>query len=361
MKNNKIYLGVIFAFFLIFLSCEQEKDVLPNDDVTEDLMSGPPYTDDDTLMPRLDPKDIDHNSLEEYPAIVLHTIWREFYFCDSTGVFPAGYSTNWKPFLEERLIDLYPTQAYTGCVSDYDDTYNEFKDSFYVNIGNFLLWQDYWGYTRIDTVDSAHNFTTKWAEFKLMDFTSEERSEWNYIDSSAISNVIHTGTEMQNIISLYGGDLWHKKRKVVSTLMIAAAIMGGGYIAYRAYRARKVAIEEATDRYNSTSDNHNIYRHILASCALRKWCGFFTSYMIGSMKEHLDYFTGSNNEGETFQDRKNNYVGVLFRYGIVGDGWRRAQWADNTETFISNTNNALNTGWRNNNPTYWQAWRTTHT
>ena len=265
----------------------------------------------------------DNDLIEEYDILafdaqVIHVIHREYLISNPNKVLKSDLvgDTNYINHLENRLITMYPTEAYVGMIED--------NDSVLFNLlSNAPTYVDTLEFTESDTIPTLN------MEADILAMDSTDSFLWNqYEDLASGFSTGHPATyeDIMNInqsgktAGIFGLVL---KFPVAS----ASAVVGVAWISWRAIQCKNRAEDKAEEFYPnlySGDTKRDAFRHITWQMLTRRYCGKTTAWILGGIKESS---LMSNNTCTAKQmDLHNNLIGRAKKYSDFRDFWGTSPW-----------------------------------
>ncbi|MGB0431957.1 MAG: DUF6973 domain-containing protein [Bacteroidia bacterium] len=342
MKNSLIYFALL-GFLLC--SCIDEGF----DPVNGENPLNPPSTD---TIPPDDP--IYQSSVPLFSILTYHLIWREYDLLSING------SPTWHDYLEARLIELYPENAYVGMVQ-------EDLNNFSIFLADFELYtQDWIDYELAigtpldsisDTTDNLHSFVSLADEISYLDMSGQEVLKRNYYDSLVLNDTI-TRSRLDSLVDDLDSAVWKKK---ASKGKIAAYVALGAVspkTLFRVIVAEQRTYQKTDYYYNqgkngAVGEKSDAFKHIFVSMQLRNYCGRVWATIIMSGYEKIEK-NGTAHERQ--MDLHNNKIGRHTKYSHFNLGTSWNTWANRTRTWINATHssgtskNGIDVDWENSTP-----------
>lgn len=311
------------------------------------------------------PPEVVKSKLPKFPAEVLYVVGREYETIkDGTSMKAARQKMNGKianinemtlnRYVEDRLTELYPEEAYVGIANDMVaeglqtiDQYQDYLDrlsAYELSIGI---------YVEPEPVTPA--FTTVEDEIELMNMTPDEEISFRRLNQLAISSDFATIDDFDNII--YNSKSNDGKNKVTQVawgwISAAGIVTLGVYTVARTLICKKRAENKQNEFYGGTGivlnsgTQNDAFKHIYVSMMLRRYLTELMSWAV------MDFYwenTSENKPCDKYMDLHNNYVGrhtkySTFRGSFWSDMHKWELWGARVRDFVNTTSNSVKKTW----------------
>ncbi|MEW5927646.1 MAG: hypothetical protein AB1941_09180 [Gemmatimonadota bacterium] len=344
-----------------------------------------------------------------YPAAVVYILYREYLHKNPGLTTLSPEDKHYQQYLERRLRQLYPTKGYPGMMRDAVDemrrqrlawkAYREEYDAWIQSISP--LCNDGYdpntgepctttgdGTTSDPTVDSSWDgqdehevppdemIPTLQMEIDTLQMTQPEIDQLYYQESLADGSFFFSREEL--IVTSTGqkatiddliraaGDGWMPPGNggqgevvvQVNPAIIAAVLVTGAVIGWKAYRVKQAA-DRANEKSNEyfgqfaySSTKRDAHRHIFLNVQMRRHVGSYLTKWITDNHEA----EGNNPPGDLAMDYHNNDIGrevkyKNFRGHWLWDRWDWKEWAEKVRNYINTpTNEEYIAEWKTSRP-----------
>ena len=289
--------------------------------------------------------------LPQFPLEVLYVIAKEYELAESgesektyyNGIEIAQYT---KPqYVEQRLLELFPTVAYEGVVAD-AQALNETLEAAYADyLDQTMEWQK----MRNDSTifwDEQHEFVSDSDEIQFMQMTSAEVNLMNQYNQLAALQQFAT---LKDIYSVAGQSESFKAASFNWVAFGCVAVAVGAYTFLRALICANRAYSKAEYYYGELKSGKpsDAFKHMAVSMMLRRYLTQPMSYLI------MDVYyenAGHNAPCSKHMDIHNNYVGrctkySLFRGAYFSDMYKWELWLQRIKTFVDDSSNGVFMNW----------------
>jgi hypothetical protein len=335
-----------------------------------------------------------------YPASVIYILYREYLHKNPGLTTLSPEDKHYQQYLERRLRQLYPTKGYSGMMQDaveemrqyrlawkvYEEEYDAWvqaispfcNDGVDPNTGEPCNVPEAGGGTSSDpTVDGSWDgqeehvvppdemIPTLQMEIDTLQMNQPEIDRLYYQESLANGSFFFSREEL--IVSSTGqkatiddliraaGDGWMPPGTgaaqgevviQVNSPIVAAILVGGAVIGWKAYR-----VKQAADRANAKSNEYfgslaysstkrDAHRHIFWNMQMRRHVGSYLAKWIADNHEAQ----GNNSPSDLAMDYHNNDIGREVRYKNfrghwLWDRWDWKEWAEKVRNYVNTTSN----------------------
>jgi hypothetical protein len=350
MKLKHILLLGIAVMFTMH-ACTEEPFENPEIEISND----PPPPD---TIPPDEPEFV--SSVPTYPILTFHILQREYYYLEENEFTETNGYISWPDYLEMRLIQLYPENAYTGMVQEDIANYNTYKTAF----DQYTLdWIDYEVAIGIpldsisDTTENIHPFVSKEDEVAYLDMSFEEVLKWNYYDSLVLNDTItRNGLDTLNDKEV---NLTYKRlsKKDLAYIALFTATPITNYMAFRILQSEKRTKKKVDEFYGQGPNGaagqiSDAFKHVYMSLLLRRNLGrsFAAIFTYG-----YEYIERNNDEWERQMDFHNNKIGRHTKYRDLKTSGNWEDWATSVKNWINkgssgNRKNGVDMDWETSQP-----------
>jgi hypothetical protein len=283
-------------------------------------------------------------SFPTFTTFAVHILEREFLnqkALDSERV----ATLNLNEYIEARLLELYPDQAYEGMMDYYSDLQEQYILEYELYLQEEAIYDASIG-IEPDVEDEIVPFTTLEAEIEYSALSEEEVDLFLQLEEIALMDPPADIVVLDSLLNADGGRL---AQQVISLSTFMLIIGNVPYTAFRLLLARKRAESKTEEFYNNNSkpgQKGDAFRHMFLSMYLKRYLGRSMASYIMHMYELYTYAKGENNPPNMFMDLHNNYIGYRSKYGYfrartVWDLHRYWVWASRVRSYVNHSTNGV--------------------
>ena len=280
--------------------------------------------------------------LPTFPLHYLYIIVREYEYSKQTN----SFNPNKAEYIENRLIELFPSKAYKGIYNDalyeansYLQNYNDYSES-------VVSFNESMGILDSSFIDDEYRpFTSYDDEILYLQLSDEEIQSFDVLDAIALAYL--NKNQLDSVFSM-PNRFWTNGISATPFVIPLAFIVK--YSIFRIMQS-KMRAEIKTEHFYYDELAHgsksDAFRHIFVSMHLRRYLGRAGSSMVMSSYEYLN---PNPNDRDKYMDLHNNVIGRATKYWTFRGSYLKNRydwelWAHNTKKFIDNTNNGVNMDW----------------
>lgn len=342
MKSSILHIKLVFliaACLPVLVSCNKtpnSNDWFETDDS---------FWDSEPIPPSL------RCDLPIFPFEALYVVAKEYELFESglsakttyKGVPMSAYTKG--EYMELRLIDLFPNEAYEGMVAE--------SQSFYDNacaLYNDYLNQDYeWSKARNDSTiawNEEHPYVSDDDEILFMQMTDSEVEVMHYYNQIAANEQF---ASLKDVYSATGTQSNFKAASYGVLTFGCVAIALGSYTFLRALNCSSRTYERVEYYYGETNTGEvsDAFKHITVSVLLRRYLTKPMAYLIMDVFYETMHPTPIN---RSTMDKHNNVIGrntkySLFRGAFFADMFNWKLWVSRVKTFVDDSENGVFVNW----------------
>lgn len=305
------------------------------------------------------------SKLPSFPAEVLFVLGREYETIkDGTSEKISAQKINsvisnidkmtLNQYVENRLIELYPEEAYVGLASDMEVEGLQTIEVYENYLAQLKLYELSIGIVT-DTEPPTPEFTSIENEIELMSMTQEEEISYRRLNSLAIKSDFATLDDFNDILynTRYSSGNQKVSQAVWGWITAAGIVVLGTYAVIRAKICRERAEKKQIEFYggpgitlNSGTQN-DAFRHIYVSMMLRRYLTEPFAWAI------MDLYWENANENkpcDKYMDLHNNYLGRHSKYWTFRGKWLSDMydwklWGERVKTFVNTSTNSSKKIW----------------
>lgn len=286
--------------------------------------------------------------LPKFPAVAIHIIERE-YALHSNKPNGRTLGLTLDEYLEQRLLELFPDQAYAGMIEETRATigllteeYNQYvieRNAYETSIGADVV-----------EADEYVPFTTLDAEIVLTEMTQDEIDLFQELESFASADEPIDLETMQSITENPNG-------RVSGGVITTASILFVPSVAWRVLQSKNRAEQKAAEYFPGLTDPGEIgdaFRHIFVSMHLKRYITEPAAWAVMGGVEARRDLDGTNLPRDRTMDLHNNKIGRNTKYGSFRDkrlkylnNWKR--WSENVRDYVNNSGNGTRMSWSGDN------------
>ncbi len=297
------------------------------------------------------------NDIPNFPFLVIHIVQREYIYqyveqiqnTHSNEINKKIFADNieegiptFDEYLEDRLIQLFPDDAYLGMVADIRSLTDDMLIEYEATEGKIN-----------DPFENEYEpMTTLEKEIEYINMNQEEIDFYTQLEELATQDEPLTLEEIE--ISLDPLFKQNASTGIFTGLLIGsgvialiAAVIGYSYLRARQCESRAYTKTEEYFGIIQSGEKGDAFKHIYVSMLLRRYLTRTGSYLIMGYheKENENSFYG-----DTAMDYHNNSVGRIgqyssFRGAYFGDMYNWEGWAENVNNYINNSSNGVKFSW----------------
>lgn len=279
-----------------------------------------------------------------FPVIAYHLIYREFVKQNPTIVTIEQFNnSNYSAYLEQRLLTLYPEDAYQGIVTEAEYEYQTYAEEFAAYMESQGLQDTLEGTPEV-------NLPTRATETQLLNMNNTEIAVWDALEALT-NNRLATRAEIDSLVT----EGYSKTAAgPIDYLALIASPTAAAYGTWRILQSRARAEGLTTQYYSLSSGGYkgDAFRHIYVSMHLRRYISQLGANVVMTTYELVK----QNACKDRYMDYHNNVIGRNTRYNTFrysnNAGWNDwGQWAQNVKSFVDNGANAADMPWDNDTST----------
>ena len=319
------------TFIIIFMiSCDKQ---------LSQIVNNPPenYFLGDTLPQPPEYIHVTGVSLPSFPAVTLHIIDREYEIHKND----QGFNYTKDEYFEYRLLELCPDSAYEGLMDDASEEYETNMQNCENYLDSLQAWADSNNVDSILIEEEFPDFSNIEDETDIMDMTEDEADEWEQLEDIA-SEPFEQRIMKEELDSLIFGQNHVPYRMAASEIIaLTAVVIKAGISIYRVIMVYKRSYDKLDEWYKPINKDDPGYRgdafkHCFMSMQLQR---YFATNIAIILTEGWEIIHKNPQYRDTYMDRHNNYVGMIFKYWKFRGNplthiydWE--QWALNTMSWI---------------------------
>ncbi len=305
------------------------------------------------------------SKLPRFPAEVLFVLGREYETIkDGTSEKVSAQKINTaisnidkmtlNQYVENRLIELYPEEAYVGLANDMEVEGLQTMEEYENYLAQLKLYELSIGVVT-DTEPPTPEFTSIEDEIVLMRMTQEEETSYRKLNSLAIRSDFATLDDFNDILYNTRSSNGNQKVSKVAWGWITAAgiVVLGTYAVIRAKICKERAENKQVEFYGGTGitlnsgTQNDAFKHIYVSMMLRRYLSEPAAWAI------MDLYWENANENkpcDKYMDLHNNYLGRHSKYWTFRGHWLSDMhnwelWGERVKTFVNTSSNASKKTW----------------
>lgn len=325
---KKIHYLPLLAILFALIGCQ-------DDNLEESILSAPSEPQFSANLPK-------------FPAVALHIIEREYALKSNN---PKGRTAGLTldQYLEQRLLELFPDQAYVGMMEEMRATIEILTEEY----NQYLIERAaYEAAIGADTVEADEYvpFTTLENEIALTDMTQDEIELFQELESYASTDEPMDIEAMQSLLEnpnerLSGG-------YITNTQILFVA----GYAAWRILQSKNRAEQKAAEYFPGLTDageKGDAFRHIFVSMHLKRYITEPGAWAVMGGVEARRDLDGTNVPRDRTMDLHNNKIGRNTKYDSFRDKWLKylnnwEHWSKNVRDYVNNSSNGVDMPWADN-------------
>ncbi|MFA4839525.1 MAG: hypothetical protein WC703_08630 [Candidatus Neomarinimicrobiota bacterium] len=292
----------------------------------------------------------------KFPALAMHIVYREFISRHPEIKTLNELDEQFPSYLEDRLIELYPEDAYIGMVEEGKSELEALKADYEKYSSDLEQYNKSIPINLFKTVDDSTGDDEEWPE----DYNDEMGSNMDYIPTleqetdslQMVDEEIQLWLDIENFVNDTTGGL--AKKADIDRFILAKtnswltpALIACGVATYVYWRVNLCA-DRAYSRERSYFDGDNTYdtrgdafRHTFVSMQLRRYLTQFMSWLIMDGRE---WWFLDDNYAAYEMDLHNNYLGRTEKYSHFRAHWfwdiyDWEKWGRRVRDYIKNQNN----------------------
>lgn len=306
------------------------------------------------------PPQIEQSKLPSFPAVVLYVVGREFETVkDGTskkkeithkGIDKNIHELSLNQYIDYRLIELYPDDAYIGLADDMEvegmqtlQQYEEYLDKLKVYEQQLGIYHE--------PEPPLPTFTNLEEEVLLLDLTYEEERQLRNLNLLATNPEFATLDDFNAFFSANKTLNIDQKTIIPTWGWIAAGgvVVIGTYAVIRAVICKNRALEKQKVYYTnlSSGSKSDAFKHIFVSMMLCRYLSQPTAWLI------MDVFwetAGGNYPCDKYMDYHNNYIGRRSQYNTFRGSWwsdmyKWEKWGERVRDFVNISSNGIKKNW----------------
>ena len=298
-----------------------------------------------------------HLDLPKFPVEALHILEREYTHQSSTNGRAENLTLD--EYIEQRLIELFPDEAYLGMLEETADLIEELTLDYEKYLADLEAYEIAIS-AEIFEEDEFVPFTSLEEEIELTDMTQEEIAYFMELEAIASADDLITGEELNDLLdnSASSGRSDGGILEIWAVLNVGGVPGVAGLATWRILQARSRAEQRAGEFYpgnTSAGERGDAFRHIFVSMHLRRYLTRVGAWAVmGAVEANRD-LRRTNTPRDRQMDLHNNKIGRDTRYRQFRGRWwkdRRdwRRWSGRVKGFVDNTNNGFLMNWRSNEP-----------